>query len=77
MKIELKYFGVLAEIAKRHTEVVDVSDSITSEALNSEISEKYGFKDLDYRLAVNHKLNSEENLKNGDEIAFLPPFAGG
>jgi len=29
------------------------------------------------QLAVNRDLNTEVELKEGDEVAFLPPFAGG
>jgi len=31
-----------------------------------------------YRVAVNHEIiNEEPELKNLDEVAFMPPFAGG
>jgi len=32
----------------------------------------------DFRIAVNSQLmNDEPELKNNDEVAFMPPFAGG
>ena len=35
-------------------------------------------KDMDYRFAVNKEIiDGKYEFKNGDEVALLPPFAGG
>ncbi|MFT7198043.1 MAG: molybdopterin synthase sulfur carrier subunit, partial [Marinoscillum sp.] len=36
-----------------------------------------GLSDLTFQLAVNQVLTTTADLKEGDEVAFLPPFAGG
>jgi molybdopterin converting factor small subunit len=37
-----------------------------------------GLADFSYRISLNQSLITENmSLKNGDEVAYLPPFAGG
>lgn len=77
--IQVKYFGMIAEATSKEGEEVSVSGKPFSEIL-SEISSKYNLGDLSFQVAVNKKLVSNPadlQLKEGDEIAFLPPFSGG
>jgi molybdopterin converting factor small subunit len=48
-------------------------------ALRDAIEARYsGFSRYNYQLSVNRLLVREDvKLKEGDEIAFMPPFAGG
>ena len=46
-------------------------------SLKQELEIKYpALKKVNYSMAVNKNL-SEKKVKNGDEVALLPPFAGG
>lgn len=78
MKINIKYFGMLAETAGKNEEILELDEGITATELKNRQIKMYQISDADsVQLAVNQNLNSEVELKEGDEVAFLPPFAGG
>lgn len=77
MKIRLLLFGVLAE--KAGTEELEIDDVRNLEDLRKEINRRYpDFNDHKYNFSVNRSLvRGNKVLKGGDEVALLPPFAGG
>lgn len=77
MEIKVLYFGVLAEVTQ--TMFRQYSGIISFSHLMQRINDEYpDFAHYTYRIAVNSELQNEEpQLKNNDEVAFLPPFAGG
>ncbi|MEP1034822.1 MoaD/ThiS family protein [Ekhidna sp.] len=78
MPITIKYFGAIAEATGITEEKVDLGDVDSIEQLKSICLAKYeAIGDLSFQLAVNQSLSSKDALKDGDEVAFLPPFAGG
>lgn len=78
MKITIKYFGMLAEIAGKFEEVLEVKERLFVSELKVKQIKTYQIPDAEsIQLAVNQNLNKEVELKEGDEVAFLPPFAGG
>ena len=79
MKVSVKYFGVLAEKSNRSEEIIDLAETGRHlKEIKSFCAAKYGFTDLEsIQLAVNEELATDSELKDGDIIAFLPPFAGG
>lgn len=78
MKLKLKYFGKLAEAAGLHEEDKDFESAQTLAELKKLIFEEYQFDESEtIQVAVNQQLGANITLKEGDEIAFLPPFAGG
>ena len=77
MKVEVKYFGMLAEISGCTSESLDITSKEIA-GLKSLLLEKYpGFKSKDFRIAQNQELVADEAMLTGKEIAVLPPFAGG
>lgn len=69
---------MIAESAGKQEEIMDLPEDFSAENLKDQQVEKYGLKDPEaVQLAVNQQLNQDIKLKEGDEIAFLPPFAGG
>lgn len=79
MIIRVKYFGAIAEATGLEEETLDMS-SIGKELndLRDHCLEKYiTVRDLSFKLAVNQSIQDEHVLQDGDEVAFLPPFAGG
>lgn len=78
MEVKLKYFGMIAEITNCTDELFPF-DGNTLEDLKNRIEEKYpSIQSKTYQFALNQSLsNLESKVRNGDEIAFLPPFAGG
>jgi len=77
MNIKVLLFGILAEEAGKDT--ITAEDLKTIDELDAYIKSEYpSFKNYKYRVSVNQELvSSNEKLKDGDEVALLPPFAGG
>ena len=77
MKIEVLLFGVLAEKAGESKITIEKMKDI--ESLKEYMFTKFpDFKNLTFQISVNQSLIHENMpLKDGDEVAFLPPFAGG
>ena len=79
MKVTSIYFGMIAE----HRGVSNEDLDLVKGANLFEVKEKAiglipVLKDINYSVAVNQRLESNDiELKEGDEIAFFPPFAGG
>jgi sulfur-carrier protein len=77
MKLNIKYFGLLAEVTRCDEETITFSKSSVLELLDV-LFEKYpNLKDKDFQVAQNHEIVSMDNLVNSNEIALLPPFSGG
>ena len=77
MKITILLFGNLAHIAETNKLIVqDINDT---ESVNDLMISKFpAFKKKKYIIALNQLLiKDNQSLKDGDELAFLPPFAGG
>lgn len=78
MAITIKYFGAIEEVTGVSEESFSLDQMDSLEALKEYCFGKYqGIKDLSFQLAVNQELADSASLKDGDEVAFLPPFAGG
>lgn len=79
MPVTIKYFGAIAEVTGVTEEEIELSEVENSlEVLKSSCLSRYeSIKDLSFQLAVNQSLSAADSLKDGDEVAFLPPFAGG
>ncbi|MFP4488869.1 MAG: MoaD/ThiS family protein [Bacteroidales bacterium] len=77
MKIKVLLFGILAE--KAGSAEVEVEDVSSLDELKKHIVVKYpSFAAYKYRISVNQSLADEDiSLADGDEVALLPPFAGG
>lgn len=77
MNISIKYFGLIAEITQCNQEYIDFSESSLSELL-AELYTKYPkLKEKNFQVAQDQELITNETLLNGEELALLPPFAGG
>jgi molybdopterin synthase sulfur carrier subunit len=77
MEINVSFFGVLAEVAgtnrKHYRDIKSFDD------LKHRISDDFpDIMHYSFRIAVNNKIvNEDPLLRNDDEVAYLPPFAGG
>lgn len=75
MTLKLKYFGMIAEALNKEAEEIDLM-VLTVEDLK--VHFKPNLKELHFKVAVNHKIVEDNfKLKENDEVALLPPFAGG
>ena len=77
MKVTVLFFGVLTDVAGSSLKVYE--DVKTLEHLKMRIADDYPETvHYSFRMAVNNEISDEDTtLKDGDEVAFLPPFAGG
>ena len=77
MEIKVLFFGVLAEVAG--TSFRHYYDVSKLEDLRHRIADDYPeIVHYNFRIAHNNEItDGEASLKNGDEVAYLPPFAGG
>ena len=77
MEITVLFFGELAEVAGANK--IAVQNMSDTQSLTECMVEKYpALKNRTYRIAVNKEvISGKQNLNNGDEVALLPPYAGG
>lgn len=77
MEVKVLFFGVLAEVTgttiKHYNGVKSVKD------LKLKVEDDFPeVVHYNFRISVNNQIiDSDPTLKNGDEVAFMPPFAGG
>lgn len=79
MKIHVLYFAALREHAGRMSEYVQ-TDARSVGELYDELQNKYRLPmpALSMKAAVNREfVRMTEPLKDGDEVVFMPPVAGG
>jgi molybdopterin-guanine dinucleotide biosynthesis protein A len=77
--IELKYFAQLREIVQKDAESIQ-TEACTPAGLYEEIKQRYQFphKQKHLMVAINEDLTSWDHLlRDGDEVVFIPPVAGG
>jgi molybdopterin synthase sulfur carrier subunit len=77
MEIQVLFFGVLAEVTQ--TAFKHYRNISSFGELKMRIQDDFpGIAHYSFRIAVNNELvNEDPVLKTGDEVAYMPPFAGG
>jgi sulfur-carrier protein len=77
MEVKVLFFGVLAEVTG--TSCKHYFDTVTTSDLKLRIADDFPeIVHYNYRVALNSQITEgEQSLNSGDEVAFLPPFAGG
>ncbi|PCH69002.1 MAG: molybdopterin synthase sulfur carrier subunit [Bacteroidetes bacterium] len=77
MKVTILLYGQLIDkVGKNEIEVEDVANT---EELIAKLTANYpDITQINYKIAINQSIiTSTSQLNEGDEIALLPPFAGG
>jgi molybdopterin synthase sulfur carrier subunit len=79
MDIKIKFFGILAETTGIEEKIIDLASNTNTDAVKLHFESLYPkLKNQNFQLAINQQIaKANTNIKQGDEIAFLPPFAGG
>ena len=78
-QLRLQYYALFREQAGRQAEAVDTS-ARTPAALYAELAQRHGFglPASQLRVAVNAAFcDWQHELRDGDEVVFIPPVAGG
>ncbi|MBL4663362.1 MAG: MoaD/ThiS family protein [Flavobacteriaceae bacterium] len=77
MNLNIKYFGLLAEISGCSEETMEFSKTTVSDLIET-LFEKYpALKEKDFQVAQNLEITPKEMPITESEIALLPPFSGG
>ncbi|WP_416443568.1 MoaD/ThiS family protein [Leeuwenhoekiella sp. A16] len=77
--IHVKYFGMIAEATNCSEEKIALENQKLADLLQK-LTIKYKLDELPLNVAVNKNMvdkNSDYTINENDEIAILPPFAGG
>jgi len=78
-RIRVEYFALLRERAGVNEETIE-TNAQTPAQLYTELVERYGF-DIErtrLKVAINAQFGDwSAPLRNGDEVVFIPPVAGG
>lgn len=77
MQVKVLFFGVLSEVTgtnwKHYREVSSISD--LKFRIQDEFPEVVNYN---FRISLNNEIiDNDTILKDGDEVALMPPFAGG
>jgi len=77
MKVKVLFFGVLAEITgtscRHYREVSSIGD--LKFRIHDDFPEVVHYN---FRISLNNEIiNNDPKLNDGDEVALMPPFAGG
>ena len=76
--MKVLFFGIIAERAGKSYGDFSIEGKTIIEAKQILESNILGLSNISYQLAVNQKLVSDSTIiNNNDELAALPPFAGG
>jgi len=77
VNINLIYFGSVTDVTGTTAETVEAPATL-DELSDWLLSRFPGLTNINYRFSVNRQLTTGNRaLVDGDEIALLPPFAGG
>lgn len=79
MRVQVKFFAIFREFTKIKSESKEIAEGTTVERLWKEYAATHTrIGNLRAAYAVNQQLvRSDHVLRDGDEIAFLPPVSGG
>lgn len=79
MKLNVLYFGNLLDVTGKPSEEIEATGLTDIADLNEHLHAIYPTLAMQkYKVAVNQKIvDASQSIKDGDEIALLPPFAGG
>jgi len=77
MQVKVLFFGVLSEVAGTDCRFYREIRSINE--LKLRISDEFPeMPHYNYRVSLNNEIiDSNRTLSDNDEVAFMPPFAGG
>jgi molybdopterin synthase sulfur carrier subunit len=77
MQVKVLFFGVLSEVAG--TDYRHFSEVGSINELKMKILDEYPeIENFNYRISLNNNIISNDlTLKDNDEVALMPPFAGG
>lgn len=74
----VRYFGSVADVTGTPQEFIDENMEEVETLIKHLVQIHPGIASLVFQVSVNQEIRSDNPaLNNGDEVALLPPFAGG
>ena len=77
MQLNIKYFGLIAEITRCNEETLEFSEATIADLIEVLINKYPGLNTKDFQIAQNKEIVSSNTKVSSEEIAILPPFSGG
>lgn len=77
MKLNIKYFGLIAEITNCNEETIEFSNATIGDLKKVLLDKYHELNTKDFQIAQNKEIVSNNTKVSGKEIALLPPFSGG
>jgi molybdopterin converting factor subunit 1 len=81
VRVRLLYFAVLRDIAGKGEEVVDLPEGTRASDVWSQLRAQHrelsGYERPPMTAVNESYVSSDQLLRDGDEVAFIPPVAGG
>ena len=77
MQLNIKYFGLIAELTKCNEETLEFSKMTIAELIEALFAKYPELENKDFQVAQNQEIVSKEAAVSGEELALLPPFSGG
>jgi molybdopterin synthase sulfur carrier subunit len=77
MNLNIKYFGVLAEITQCSEETLPFSEGTVGELLTMLKAKYPALGTKDFQVAHKQEIVTKDTKITNPEIALLPPFSGG
>ena len=81
MKVRLLYFAVLRDITGKSEEVIELPDGTRAQEIWNRLRSRHdqlaGYERPPMTAVNESYVSADELLRDGDEVAFIPPVAGG
>jgi molybdopterin synthase sulfur carrier subunit len=77
MQLNIKYFGLIAEITRCNEETLELSNATIGQLKEVLVDRYPELNTKDFQIAQNKEIVSSHTKVSGEEIAILPPFSGG
>jgi molybdopterin synthase sulfur carrier subunit len=77
MQLNIKYFGLIAEITRCNEETLELSNATIGQLKEVLVDRYPELNTKDFQIAQNKEIASSHTKVSGEEIAILPPFSGG
>jgi molybdopterin converting factor subunit 1 len=81
MRVRLLYFAVLRDITGKSEEVVELPDGTRAQEIWNQLRSRHdqlaGYERPPMTAVNESYVSADQLLRDGDEVAFIPPVAGG
>ena len=81
MRVRLLYFAVLRDITGKSEEVVELPDGTRAQEIWNQLRSRHdqlaGYERPPMTAVNESYVSADQLLRDGDEVAFIPPGAGG